>query len=299
MYKKLFGSADLAMIVTCFLWGLSSIFVKNAIGDTPETFRVFVFNGLRMPASSLLLFCAAMLNGDSMRLRHEHIILVAKVSFFGMFLHIVLALYGLNMTSVSNMGIIFATAPFFILVVSFVTGIEHPTKLLVFGILLGIFGVIFLNFEGGSFSFNPGDILIFISCLFWAIYTVFSKSILNVYSPLVATAWILLFASFYQIPLMIIQLPEQSWSTVTPENWINLIFATLASFVISNALFYFAIHRIGPIRVGLYSNLEPVFTLILANIIRGEIITLSKFIGLCVIFVGIGITKIPARAKPI
>jgi hypothetical protein len=52
---RVFGAADMAMIATCVLWGIGAVVVKNAIGDTPDTFRVFVFNGLRMPLVSLML----------------------------------------------------------------------------------------------------------------------------------------------------------------------------------------------------------------------------------------------------
>lgn len=192
-----FGFADLAMITTCFLWGLGTVAVKNVMGDTPETFRVFVFNGIRMPAASVLLFIWVKCKGGSIELRREHIPLVAAVSFFGFFLSMVTSLLGLSMSTASNMGIIFSTIPFFILMVSFVSGIEHPTLSLVVGIIIGMTGVLALSYEGGKIKYNPGDLLMLLSCLFWAFYTVYGKKILNSYPPLVATAWVFLFASLF------------------------------------------------------------------------------------------------------
>jgi len=110
-----FGFADFAIITTCLLWGLGTVAVKNVIGETPETIRVFVFNGIRMPVSSLLLFMWVKCTGGSVKLHREHIPLVAAVSFFGIFLSMATSLIGLSMSTASNMGIIFSTIPFFIL----------------------------------------------------------------------------------------------------------------------------------------------------------------------------------------
>ena len=57
-------------------------------------------------------------------------------------------------------------------------------------------------------------------------------------------------------------------------------------------MYFYAIKKIGAIRVGIYNNLTPVFTVLLAYLLRGEEITLLKTAGLVVIILGIGITKI-------
>ncbi|GAI02879.1 unnamed protein product, partial [marine sediment metagenome] len=180
--KSKFGFADIAMVTTCFLWGLNAVVAKNALGDTPETFRIFVFNGLRIPVSSLLLFLTVKLSGGSIWIKKEHLPFIAAVSFFGMFLFMVGYIAGLNMTSASNAGIIIATTPLCILLVSFITKIERPTKSSVAGILVGFCGMLVLIFKNGSVSFHPGDLLIAISCVCWAVYTVLGKKIVSLYA---------------------------------------------------------------------------------------------------------------------
>jgi len=51
------------------------------------------------------------------------------------------------------------------------------------------------------------------------------------------------------------------------------------------------IDKIGPSRVGVYTNLSPVFTLLLAALVRGETITAAHVAGLIVIIVGIAISR--------
>ena len=297
--KKQYGLADAALIATTFLWGLNTVITKNAIGDSPESFRVFVFNGLRIPAGSLLLFITVKLSGGSIGIKREHLPVIALVSFFGMFLFMTFFIYGLHLTNASNVGVINATIPLFILLVSFISKIERPTKRIVMGIAVGFCGMLALTFNKGIVSVNPGDIIIVLCCMCWAIYTVFGTKILIVYNPVLAVAWIYLFTSLYQLPLFFYQLPGQNWAAISGLNWFNLAISTIGSLFIANTLYYYSIKKIGPSRAGVYTNLTPVFTLLLAVLLRGEIITMLQIIGLGIIITGIGISRTkPKRIQP-
>jgi len=295
MNKRMtFGSADFALVVTTFLWGLNAVISKNALGDGPESFRVFVFNGLRIPAASLLLFATVLMRGESIALRRKDIPTVVAVSFFGMFLFMTCFIMGIYLTSASNAGVINATIPLFILIVSFLSGIDRPTPRTVGGIAVGFMGMLALTFRTGGFTVNPGDLLIVLSCVSWAIYTVFGKKIVAVYNPMLAIAWVYLFTSLFQLPLFFYQLGGQDFVAVSGMNWLNLAVSTLGSVYLANTLYYYAIKKIGPARTGVYTNLTPVFTVMLAALIRGELITRLQIVGLAVIIAGITI----ARSKP-
>jgi len=286
-----FGIADAALIATTFLWGLNAVVTKNAVGDSPQTFRVFVFNGIRIPAGSLLLFIAAKLSGTPLMIRREHFPIFASVSFFGMFLFMTAFVGGLYLTTASNVGVINATIPLLILLVSMISGIERPSKHTVLGILVGFCGMLVLTFQKGRLAVNPGDVIVFLACLSWAYYTVFAKRILNVYDPVLAVAWVYLFTSAYQLPLFLYHLPGQDWGAVSGWSWIDLAISVLGSLFVANTLYYFAIKKIGPSRTGVYTNLTPGFTLLLAMLIRGERITASQVLGLTVIIIGILVAR--------
>ena len=223
--------------------------------------------------------------------------LVVLVTFFGMFLNIVTCMLGLKLSSATNLGIVYSTAPFIILVISFISGVERPSKIFAIGILIGMTGVCALFYQGGSLRFARGDILLLISVLFWGFYVVFGKKILVLYHPLVALFWVMLLSSLFQLPLFILEFSHQTWNTISGWNWINLGIGTIGSFFLANALFFYAIHKLGPVRVGLYGNLEPVFAVLLAYFIRGETLSSLKIAGFMVILIGIGIIKIPLLIK--
>lgn len=283
--------ADVAVVFTCFLWGLNAVVTKNSLGDTSDSFRTFIYNGIRIPVASLLLFLTVKLTGGRIGLRKEDIPLIAGVSLFGMFLFMMAFILGMSLTSASNSGVINASTPLFILLVSFLTGIERPSTRTMFGIAVGFSGMIALTFREGAIAFNPGDLFILFSCFFWAIYTVYGKKILNIYNPILSTAWIYLLTSLFQMPFFIMQLPDQSWADVSTANWINVAFSCVGSLYLANTLYFFSIKKIGPSLVGAYTNLTPGFTLLLAWLLRGEHITVSQIAGLLIIVSGIAISK--------
>ena len=298
--QKRFGSADLMMVTTCFLWGLGTVICKNAVGYTPESFRISIFNGLRFPIATVLLFITVKLSGHSVRISWKHVPGILFVSFFGMFTFNILFFTGLTTTTASNAGIIMAIIPLVIVSMSFILGIEKPTRWLLAGIIMGFIGVFVMNWQDGGIMINKGDIIILASSICWAVYAIFGEKYMHLYSPYTATAWIFFFTALFYVPIVIYRFPDQSWADISGVNWFNFGFAAVGPLFIANALYYASIYKIGPSRSGIYINLEPVFTLSLAFLIRHENITPYQIIGLAIIILGVSVSKIrsPQRASP-
>lgn len=295
--KYRFGIADFALVATTFLWGLNAVVTKNAVGDTPETFRTQIFNGLRIPVASALLFLTVRLSGRPIGIQWRHMPLLASVSFFGMFLFMVAFVAGLYLTSASNVGVINATIPLLILLVSLLSKIDKPTKRTIAGIAIGFTGVLVLTVRDGGFSVNTGDILILGSSFCWAYYTVYAKKILAEYNPMLVVAWVYLLTSLFQLPLIIHQFPQQNWGAVSLANWANLAISIVGSLYIANTLYYYAVKKIGPTRTGVFTNLTPVFTILLAALLRGEHITVNHITGLAIIIGGIALARTAVSPK--
>jgi drug/metabolite transporter (DMT)-like permease len=76
-----FGFSDLTLIVTCACWGRNFVITKSATADGPENLRLFIFNIIRFPAASLLLFLTALLMGERLGVRRRYLagIAVTKI----------------------------------------------------------------------------------------------------------------------------------------------------------------------------------------------------------------------------
>ncbi len=290
--SRLFGIADLALLITTACWGLNFVITKSAAGNAPDQFRIFIYNLIRFPLASILLFLTVKLKGGNILIRRKYLGAIALISFVGIFAYQVLYMIGQTMTDAANIGIIYSFSPLLILVISVISRIEKPTVFTYFGVVLGVLGLMIILFEGGNLSIDFGSLLFFLAVICWACYSVFAKPVLEHYPPDITIAWMLLFGSLYMLPLALYQLPAQSWGTLSGQNILYVIISALFSLYTGYTLFYYAIMRIGPVKAGIYTNLTPVFTLIFAATIRNETIRMIQVFGLAVIITGIFVTKI-------
>ena len=129
----------------------------------------------------------------------------------------------------------------------------------------------------------------------WSIKTLSLLSLSKRSAGVLITAWIFLFTSLFHIPVMIYQFPDQAWGAISGSNWLNLAFAAIFPLFIANMLYFISVHRIGPSRSGVYIYLEPVFTVILAFMIRHEHISSGQIIGFLLIIIGVRISKIYSK----
>jgi drug/metabolite transporter (DMT)-like permease len=290
--SRRFGLPDLALLITCACWGLNFVITKSATENNPEDFRLFIFNIIRFPAASLLLFLTATVRGEKLVVRRDYLAAIAVISFVGNFLYQVLYMYGQSLTSAANVGIIYGFTPLTIVLLSVLARVERATVFILAGVALGFAGLSVIVSGGLRFQWDPGAVLMIFAGVCWASYAVFGKRVLERYPPVVTTAWMLLFGGLYQLPLALRQLPEQSWAALSGESILFVSLSAIFSLYTGYTLFYYAILRIGPARAGIYSNLTPVFTLFFAAIIRGEAILPRHLFGLGIIIAGIALTKI-------
>lgn len=293
MTERRFGSADLALILTTALWGLNAVLTKNAVGNSPSLFGVFTFNTIRIALGAVMIMAFQRVRGGSLAIKRRHLPYFAKLSFFGMFLFMVAFVAGIKLSSASNAGVYSSFIPLMILVVSFLSGIDHPTRNTTAGIIVGFAGMLLITFRHGSLHLHPGDLILFTLSLFWAIHTVFGKPMLQIYSPFTVTVWVYIFVIMYQLPFFIWEARGIDWSAISKASWLYLAVSAVCSTFLANSLFYIAVKSIGPVRTSVYTNLTPVFTILLAMLLRGESITTLQTAGFTLIFIGIATAQAP------
>ena len=291
------GLPDLALVITCLCWGLNFVITKSATGENPEHFRLFIYNIIRFPVASGLLFLTLYLKGESVLLGKKYFVGTALISFVGIFMYQTLYMIGQSLTGSAKIGMVYSFAPLLILVISVIAKVERLSFFTTSGVVVGCFGLFMILFQEGSFTVDKGSLLMLIAIGCWACYVVFGKRILDKYPPMLTTAWMLLFGSLYQVPLALWQLPDQQWAELSGMNIFFVSLSAVMSLYTGYTLFFYSVAKIGPAKAGVYTNLTPVFTVIFASLIRNETILLIHVIGLTVIILGIGITKIPPRSQ--
>lgn len=127
-----------------------------------------------------------------------------------------------------------------------------------------------------SINFNIGDLIIFSAILSNGIYIIGSKNILKKYSSTKILSPIYIYESKFYI------LSEISNRAIG-----SLVYMAIFSSLIAFLLQQKGIKKIGPIKASLYTNLIPVYSIILSFFILDEQIQLNQLIAMLLVMSGI------------
>ena len=75
--------------------------------------------------------------------------------------------------------------------------------------------------------------------------------------------------------------------------WICLAYAVIGPLVLTNILWFTAVHRVGPSRATLFANLQPFFAALFALLILDEHITRLQIVGGFAVLAGIALARTP------
>ena len=213
-------------------------------------------------------------------------------SFFGIVGFTVLFFLGLQHTSAINGSLLQAANPVIIVLTSLaILGIKLSFSEII-GTILAILGSTLIVVHGDvsqlfELDFGLGDILVVLSMLSWAIYTVGLK-----WRPagLDATGFIFVLAAL-SIPMM---LPFYLWELAQGQtfeaNLVNLsliIYSAVFASVIAYLFWNLSVEVVGPNIAGLSHYLIPVFGTLMSVFILGEVIETYHIIAIVIIFAGL------------
>jgi drug/metabolite transporter (DMT)-like permease len=137
--------------------------------------------------------------------------------------------------------------------------------------------------------------MILVGNLFWAIYTVFSKPLLERMSALRLATLTLSFGTLFYLPLTAREIAALDWGSLSARSWAALAFSAVFAIAISYVVWYSSVKRVGNTKTGIYSNITPVLTVFFAQLFLGERIGLTKVIGALVIILGFYLTRFGHR----
>lgn len=204
-----------------------------------------------------------------------------------------LLLYGaLESTSPVNASVISALNPAIIALAAVVVLGESIRRGGVLGIAISFVGVIIVVLLGGpsgpsDLSIVPGDLLMLGAIATWTAYVIISRRIKT--PPITATTVQVGLSALMLAPVMAIvgfqaqPSAEGLWGLA-----LIIIFPSALAYLLWNV----AVTQLGPSRTGVFLNLLPVFTAIIA-VALGDAITVWQVIGGLIVLVGVYLTTRP------
>ena len=204
----------------------------------------------------------------------------------------------LEYTSAAQAGVLVSCLPIFIAMLAWFFLKERLSSAIIVGFLFCIAGGVLLSVVSDSSEHAPnpllGNTLEIGAMLFAAIYTLCVKQLSSRYSPLALIALQGISGSLFFAP--------QAWFAPLPSehhlpSLLSILY--LGSFVTLGAygLYNYAIAQVSVLKVAAFSNLTPVFALLLAVLLLGETITLLQGLAISCIFIGVYISQ--RHKKPI
>lgn len=198
-------------------------------------------------------------------------------------------------TTAINMGILQGTVPIFVLIVAFLMHGTRARLMQIAGVLVTSFGVLVVATQGAPHllletGFNRGDLYLLIACLFYAFYTVGLKDRPKLSGTGFFTL-LALVAAVTSVPLAVYEWAIGDLRWPTPTGWAVTLWIALFPSFLSQIFFLRGVDLIGPSRAGVYVNLVPIFSAILAVTLIAEPFRPFHALALALVIGGIWLTQ--------
>ena len=190
-----------------------------------------------------------------------------------------------------NLGLVQGTMPAFIIIIAWVWLKDKINLTQFFGVLITFVAVLIVVSAGNlslllNLELNNGDIIMIFACSLYAVYAVGLRK-----KPKIGALPLLTFFAYVaflgSIPGLIFEIFSNQFILPGYKGCIILGVIIIFPSFLAQIFFMKGVEKIGPSRSGLYTNLVPVFSSILAVLFLGENFKLYHFLSLTMIFAGI------------
>ena len=291
-------NADMTLLPMAFVIFLTVIFGGNTVaiklaltGMGPLTSA-----GLRFALAAVAIACWARATGRSFRVQtgQPFQLLIVSLAFT---VQLSLFYLGLDRTYASRGVLISNLLPFFVLFLShlFIPG-ERITWKKMAGILLGFTGVIFMfaGTPGVSGSLHTGDLIILAAVAVWSCNVVYTKRIINDYSPF----HLVLYPMIFSVPVFLSA--AFLWDDRMLFNLNPTVIGAYAYQSLVSAAFGFVawstmLQRYGASTLHAFVFIMPIAGVVFSGLLLNEPITPNLVVAM--VFIAVGILMIHVGSK--
>ena len=179
--------ANLAMLFTAVLWGVSFISIKIAVNEVPPITMALI----RFIIASIILLIITKKLEPSSRLHHQDIKPMILAGALGITLYFYFENTGVKLTTASNASLIVALVPIISIIMDMLIFKTQISIKKFCGIGLAMVGAYLTVTANGQMDFSSatfrGNLFILGAMLSWTLYTLLNKLLKNKYSGLFMT----------------------------------------------------------------------------------------------------------------
>ena len=285
---KILTNAHFLLTLTSLFWAMNTIAGRSAVGEVSPL--LVVSTRWFFVSIILTILCRNELaqTWNIVSTRLKWLIIMGLFGFTGFNSAYYIAAHD---TIAINLGLVQGTMPAFIIIIARVWLKEQINLIQLFGVLITFFAVLIVVSSGDFYSLrdlqlNKGDVVMICACTLYAVYAVGLRK-----KPKIGALALLTFFSYVaflgSIPGLFYEIYTHHLILPGLKGIIILAVIIIFPSFLAQIFFMKGVEKIGPARSGLYTNLVPVFSSILAVFFLNELFQLYHLISLALIFFGI------------
>lgn len=285
--KRLFNILGILFAVTA--WGGSFIATKIAIQYVSPITVVW----LRFAIGVVILGIAVIYRGQIFLPDLKTLLYFAVVGLIGITFHQWLQSNGLITSQAGTTAWIVATTPIFMALLGWVFLREKLLVYQILGIGLATIGVILVVSKGefnlsntGAFG-EPGDLLILLSALNWAVFSILSRWGLQRYSAAGMMFYVMFFGWVFTSVFFVSSSGYEQIPQLTRDGWLAILFLGIACSGFAYIFWFDALQVIPASQVGSFLYVEPLVAMVIAWFVLQEPILIVSVVGGCAIILGV------------
>ena len=277
------------LITAIAIWGGSFIATKIAVQEVSPVTVVW----LRFFIGTVILGYFAWKRKELALPKRKDVLDLLWLGFLGITLHQWLQSSGLVTSEASTTAWLVSISPIFMALLGWIFLKEKLSFRTITGFLLATIGVVLVVTKGdirsiinGKFGVS-GDILILISALNWAIFSVLSRPILERFSAIKVTFYVLFLGWLLTSVQFLFGHHWIEFNQLSTAGWASVAFLGIFCSAVAYIFYNDGLKALPASKVGAFLYLEPLIATIVAAAVLSESIVLASLAGGWLILLGV------------
>ena len=223
----------------------------------------------------------------------KHIPTLLILVFLEPFIYSLCEIYGIKFTSSGIAAIIISTIPITTAIANFFYLKEKLTPVNLLGILISFLGigVVIIDKSFGLYASYIGVLFLAGAVLAATISGFILKKLTKFYTIPTIITYQNIFSALMFTPFAIYYFKEITTVHFSGENIFSLFSLAILASIVAFSLYTYGITKIGLTKTMVFTNLIPIFTVIIAYFYFKELITTQKIIGMIIVITGLFLSQ--------
>jgi len=289
----------LEALFAVIVWGASFIATKVSLRDVSPITVVW----LRFGMGVIILGITVAARRQFAIPNQREWLYFALLGFLGITFHQWMQSTALQTSRASTTAWLVATTPVFMALLGWLVLKEKLSWLQTGGILLATLGVLLVVSDGDSTAISfkqfgaPGDILVLISSVNWAVFSALSRHGLKTHPPARMMFYVMTFGWSFSSILFFTGPGIKEIPQLTFNGWLGIAFLGVFCSGLAYIAWYDALQALPTAQLGAFLYLEPPVAVIVAALILAEPITWAAILGGGIILFGVWLVNRNHRDK--